>query len=179
MMACCLVGAKPLSEPVLEYCQLILQTTFSSTFSWMKSLIFHFEFHWILFLWVELTITQHLNQCWPDSLTHICGTRGRCVNWTHRNELQWNFNQDATNFLSRKCIWKFVLKMAAILSLPQCANLPEHFQSLWELLCWISIFTTTYTPWWGSQFCETCIPKQMSCYRYCGNMMLTLLVLKL
>ena len=51
---------------------------------------FQFEFHW-MFLTVQLTITQHwfrywlwahsepshyLNQCWPDSLTYICGTRG-------------------------------------------------------------------------------------------------------
>ena len=51
-----------------------------------------FEFHWSLFLSVELTTGQHwfmewfgadqvvshyLNQCWPSWLTHICGTRGR------------------------------------------------------------------------------------------------------
>ena len=43
----------------------------------MKSFVFWLKFHWSLFLRVQLTITQH--QCWPDSLTHICGTRGRWV----------------------------------------------------------------------------------------------------
>ena len=53
--------------------------------SWLK-------FHWSFVLRVQLTITQqwlrwwlgteyaishYLNQCWPDSLTHICRTRGR------------------------------------------------------------------------------------------------------
>ena len=72
----------------------ISQTTFSNAFSWMKSFVFWFEFHWSLFLRVQLTICQHwfrkwpgadlatshyLNQCWPSSPTHICGTRGRWV----------------------------------------------------------------------------------------------------
>ena len=33
----------------------ISQTTFSSTFSWMKMFEFRLKFHWSLFLWVELT----------------------------------------------------------------------------------------------------------------------------
>ena len=72
-----------------------LQTTFSNAFSWMKSFVFWFEFHWSLFLKVQLTISQcwfrwwlgaeqatshYLNQCWPRSLTHICGTRGDWLN---------------------------------------------------------------------------------------------------
>ena len=62
----------------------ISQAIFSDAFSWMKIFIFWSKFHWNLFLRVQLTITQHfvpslvpshyLNQCWPDSLTHICGT---------------------------------------------------------------------------------------------------------
>ena len=68
----------------------ISQTTFSNAFSWIKSFVFWFKFHWSLFLMVELTIFRHwfrlwlgadqatshyLNQCWPSSLTHICDTR--------------------------------------------------------------------------------------------------------
>ena len=34
----------------------ILQTKFSSTFSWMKMLVFQLRFHWSLFLSVQLTI---------------------------------------------------------------------------------------------------------------------------
>ena len=59
-------------------------------------------FDWSLFLRVQLTIFQHwfrkwlgadqatshyLNQCWPISLMHICGTRGRWVNvWKTETE---------------------------------------------------------------------------------------------
>ena len=77
----------------------ILQTVFSYAFSWMKNFVFCLKFNWSLFPRFQLTITQHwfskwlgaekatshyLNQCWPDSLTHICGTRGR---WT--KQLKW------------------------------------------------------------------------------------------
>ena len=37
----------------------IPQTLFSDAFSWMKSFVFWSRFHWILFLRVQLTITQH------------------------------------------------------------------------------------------------------------------------
>ena len=36
----------------------ISQTTFSNAFSWMKSFVFLFEFHWSLFQRVQLTISQ-------------------------------------------------------------------------------------------------------------------------
>ena len=35
------------------------QTIFSETFSWMKGFVFWLKFHTSLFLWVQLTITQH------------------------------------------------------------------------------------------------------------------------
>ena len=37
----------------------ILQTTFSNTFLWMKSFVFWFEFHWSLFLRVQLTMVWY------------------------------------------------------------------------------------------------------------------------
>ena len=37
----------------------ISQTTFWSTFSWMKMFEFRWKFHWSLFLRVQLTIFQH------------------------------------------------------------------------------------------------------------------------
>ena len=72
----------------------IFQKTFSGTFSWRKKIEFWFKFLRILFLRVQLAISQHwlrqwlcteqttshyLNQCWPSSLTNICGTRVICV----------------------------------------------------------------------------------------------------
>ena len=37
----------------------ISQTIFSDAFSWKKSFVFWWKFHWSLFLRVQLTITQH------------------------------------------------------------------------------------------------------------------------
>ena len=37
----------------------ISQTTYSNAFSWMKMLEFRFNFNWIFFLRVQLTIDQH------------------------------------------------------------------------------------------------------------------------
>ena len=37
---------------------------FSDSFSWMKSFSFWLEFHWSLFLRVQLTTTQHLFRKW-------------------------------------------------------------------------------------------------------------------
>ena len=31
--------------------------------------------------WRRQATSYYLNQCWPSFLTHICGTRGRWVNW--------------------------------------------------------------------------------------------------
>ena len=42
----------------------ISQTIFSYAFSWMKRFVFWFEFHWSLFLRVQLTITQHWFRWW-------------------------------------------------------------------------------------------------------------------
>ena len=64
----------------------VSQTVFSDAFSWMQSFIFWLKFHGCLFLRVQTTIAQYwfrqwlgaqqatshyLNQCWPDSRTHI------------------------------------------------------------------------------------------------------------
>ena len=80
---------------IMDKMAAISLTIFLNAFSWMKSLVFLFEFHRSLFLKIQLTISQHwfrkwlgaeqatslyLNQCWPDS--HICGTRGRWINVT-------------------------------------------------------------------------------------------------
>ena len=86
---CCKVNSSPLDKMTA-----IAQMIFSAAFSWMKSFVFWFKFHWNLFLGVQLTITQHwfrymlgaeqatshnLNPCSADSLKHICDTKGRWV----------------------------------------------------------------------------------------------------
>ena len=72
----------------------ISQTTLSIAFSWMKMLEFWLNFHWSLFLGVQLTIFQQLVQimAWRhpgdkplsepgmvNLLTHICVTRPQWV----------------------------------------------------------------------------------------------------
>ena len=52
--------------------------------------------------------SHYLNQCWD------------IVNWTHRNKLQWNFNQNSWIFFPENALEYSVWKMAAILSRPQC-----------------------------------------------------------
>ena len=76
----CIIGWYINSFP-LDNMATISQTTFSNAFSRMKSFVFCFEFHLVLFLRVQLTINQHwfmewlgshyLNQCWTSPLTII------------------------------------------------------------------------------------------------------------
>ena len=84
-----------LTQLLLDKMVAISHTVFSRAFSWMKSLAFWiFEFYWSLFLWVQLTISQHWLRQWlvacstrshylqhmlPSSLTNIWHTKGRWV----------------------------------------------------------------------------------------------------
>ena len=70
-----------------------LNQSISNPFFLMKTLEYQFNFHWNLFLGVQLTTSQHwfrqwldteqatshyLNQSWPSPLMHVCVTSGRC-----------------------------------------------------------------------------------------------------
>ena len=55
----------------------ISQTIFSYAFSWMTFFLFWLK-NSLKFV-PKGPINIYLNQCWPNSLTHICGTRGRWV----------------------------------------------------------------------------------------------------
>ena len=77
-------GILALTHLLLDKIATISKTTFVNSFPKMKICVFWFQFHWRLFLWVQLTIRQHWfrwwlgaeharhyrNQCWPSSLTH-------------------------------------------------------------------------------------------------------------
>ena len=54
--------------------------------------------------------SYYLNQCWF------------IVNWTFRNRLHWNFNQNSNIFICNTVFANVVGKKAAILSQPQCIN---------------------------------------------------------
>ena len=87
----------------------------------MKSVVFRFKLNWSSFLKAQFTITQHcfrywigvgwatshyLHQCWPDSLTHFCGTRGRCVNSCFYNIFKDGGYPAFDNFLKIYLEWK-------------------------------------------------------------------------
>ena len=88
---CC---GEVLTHLLLDKTPAISPTIFSDEFSWMKIFTFWLKFHCCLSPMVQLTIIKHwfrqwlgteqatshyMNQCWPDSPTHICGTRARWV----------------------------------------------------------------------------------------------------
>ena len=85
-----LVNSSPPGESSQKFADSIFKCI-----SMNKSFEFWFEFHWRLFLMVDLKRNQHwfrewlgaelvrnhyLNQCWQSSLMHKCSTWGRSVN---------------------------------------------------------------------------------------------------
>ena len=55
--------------------------------------------HWFRQWLVAYSAPSHyLKQCWV------------IVNWTLRNKLQWNFNQNIKRFIHKKSIWKYCLR---------------------------------------------------------------------
>ena len=121
-MACRLVSAKALPEPMLPYCQLDSWEQISVKF---ESEFYHF--HSRKCIWI-CRLPRWQPFCpGGDKLTHWClltpyGTWSldmdntgsgnglshvRCqfiVNWMPKDWIQWNMNQN--NFLLRKCIWR-------------------------------------------------------------------------
>ena len=61
-----------------------------------------------------LAPNHYLNQWW------------NIVNWTLRNNLQWNFNWNSNIFIRKNALENVVCEMASILSRPQCVNKPSH-----------------------------------------------------
>ena len=61
----------------------IFQTTVSNVFCWMKMYEFRLKCHWSLFLWVQLTISQHWFRQWLGAglATSLCLNQCRFVYW--------------------------------------------------------------------------------------------------
>ena len=59
--------------------------------------------------------SHYLNQCWGF------------VNWTLRNKLQWNFNQDTKLFIHENAYENIVCEMAALLSKAKWVKLSSKF----------------------------------------------------
>ena len=62
----------PLTQLPLDKMAPILADDNFECISWVKMIVF--RLYW---LGAEEATSHHLSQCWPSSLTHICGTRGR------------------------------------------------------------------------------------------------------
>ena len=125
----------------------------------MKRLAFWLKLHWSLFLRAQLTKTQHwfrwwlgaeqatihhLNQCWLNSLTHICDTSWRWVNslrsrrkrphsldnifkWIFLNENIWIWIEISLKFVPKGPI-NNILALDKIMPLfePMMASLLTH-----------------------------------------------------
>ena len=77
--------------------------------------------HWYRQWFVAyLSPSHYLNQCWV------------IANWTLRNKLQWNFNQNTQHFIHKTSSANTVCEMAAILSRGRWVNL----HTMW---CWLQI----------------------------------------
>ena len=109
-----------------------------------ESSVFWFKFHWSLFPRNQLKITTgldnglvpnslYLNQCWPDSLTHICVTSGRWV-IIHLTIMQ------CTSYISLFClhtlvvVWFRILFITALIKFRSSVFL--HFWMCDPLVCW-------------------------------------------
>ena len=127
----------------------ILQVTFSNAFLCMKSFVSQLKFHWSLFLRGKLTISQlrfrlwlgteqatshYLNQCWPSSLTHIFGTRGRWGNKYNRflvslwfmQEFGMVFVDQTLNLMERHLSFWYSASLWICMLLPVGFKLPSH-----------------------------------------------------
>ena len=53
------IGCRYLTQWGQDKVTPVSQTTPSNAFTWMKIFEFTLKFHWSLFLWIQLTISQH------------------------------------------------------------------------------------------------------------------------
>ena len=71
--------------------------------------------HWFRLWLVAWSASSHyLNQCW------------NVVNWTLRNNLQWNFNRNSNIFFQENAFQNVIWKIAAIMSRPQCVKISHR-----------------------------------------------------
>ena len=125
----------------------ISQMPHSNAFSWMETFVFWFEFHWSLFLRVQLTLSHHWFRLWLGakqvitwsnsirvSLAHICGTRGRWFNMiiAVRNLLyEWSCRASAK-------IWEFT-SICSILVITHPNQLTALIEP-WHVLVYVKTF---------------------------------------
>ena len=67
----------------------------------------------------------------PERLQTIIWANDEIVNWTLRNKLQWNFNQNSNIFIQGNALENVVGEMTAILSRSQCVKCLHYFRVFW------------------------------------------------
>ena len=78
--------------------------------------------------WHRQATSHYLNQCWPSSVTHICGTRGRWVNTMNTSSNRFSI------LIKRPEISKFLEKLLAlwpVKNLPGSVDFTKH----WSHIC--------------------------------------------
>ena len=85
--------------------------------------------HWFWLWLVTWTVPSHyLNQCWNSA------------NWTLRNKLRWNFNQNSNIFIQENWLENVVCEMESIFSQPQCVKASRDMGS-WLVTCVVLQFS--------------------------------------
>ena len=83
--------------------------------------------------WRRLAASLYLNQCWPDSSTHICGTRGRWV-----NGLDITKSMSTTRTQSKCFFWCYMkYKLMDSMNTKVFCQLIDYWLMLDSLICFI------------------------------------------
>ena len=92
---------------------------------------------WVTHICVSTTC-QHCFRWWPAAWlapSHYLNQYWNVVNWTLRNKLQWNLNQNSYLFIQGNAFKNIGRKLAAILSRPQCAKDIKKSVHSWPQQC--------------------------------------------
>ena len=97
--------------------------------------------------------SHYLNQCWD------------IVNWTLRNKLQWNINQNSYIFIQENAFERVISEMSAILSQPSCVKKGGNGGTGWPHICLQILSNALYIIFYGmySKILTVCFPLQTPC----------------
>ena len=105
------------------------------------------EAKWLIYVLVN---SHHCFRWWPVAWSPSSNYVNQCwniVNWTIRNQLQWNINQNAYIFIHENALENVVWKMVAIFSRPQCVKKPGHVE--YCISKWVCFSDPAVVTWWN------------------------------
>ena len=116
---------------ILKIVFLSWNSIFGSLFSFKTHYIFLIHWGWVTHICVgNLTIVGSYNGWLAPS--HFLSQCWNVVNWTLRNKLQWNFNQNSCIFIKENAFHNVVCKIAPILFRPQCVKMCSFYFNLYH-----------------------------------------------